>query len=184
VYELIAGHRRVQATKEIGWSDIEGNVVNVSDSEALFLALKTNLMREDMNERDQGLVLHEITQKFNLSNVNLAKKIGMSEKWVRSRIRLAMDLSDKVINALETNQITYSVAEILGSLEPRLQDDFLIYISTNNIGRNEADVRRAKKRFLNNTIYTIGIEGRKITDFIGILKENGIGFCKVFGRFG
>ena len=36
--------------------DIEENVVNVSDSEALFLALKTNLMREDMNEREQGKV--------------------------------------------------------------------------------------------------------------------------------
>jgi hypothetical protein len=32
----------------------------------------------------------------------------------------------------------------------------------------------AKKRFLNNTIYTIGIQGRKITDFIEIFKENGI----------
>jgi hypothetical protein len=35
--ELIAGHRRVQAAKEIGWNEIEGNVVNASDSEALFL---------------------------------------------------------------------------------------------------------------------------------------------------
>ena len=67
-YELIAGHRRVQAAKEIGWSDIEGNVVNVSDSEALFLALKTNLMREDMNERERGKILHEISQEFKLKS--------------------------------------------------------------------------------------------------------------------
>lgn len=47
---VIAGHRRVQAAKEIGWGDIEGNVVNVNDLDTLYLALKTNLMREDMNE--------------------------------------------------------------------------------------------------------------------------------------
>lgn len=168
------GHRRVQAAKEIGWSEIEGNVVSVSDEDVLYLALKTNIMREGMTERERGNVLYEITQKFNISNVNLAKKIGMSEKWVRSRIRLAMDLSNNVILALDNNQITNSVAEIIGSLEPRLQEPFLLYISQDNNGRNESDVRKAKKRFLNTTIYTMGSEGKDLNTFIQTLKDNGI----------
>lgn len=85
-----------------------------------------------------------------------------------------MDLSNDVILALDNNQITNSVAEIIGSLEPRLQDEFLFYISQNNIGRNEVEVRKAKKRFLNNTIYTIGYEGRDLAAFIQTLKDNGI----------
>jgi hypothetical protein len=44
----------------------------------------------------------------------------------------------------------------------------------NNIGNNETEVRKAKKRFLNNTIYTIGYEGKELNDFIKILKDNGI----------
>jgi len=173
-YELIAGHRRVQAAKELGWTEIDATIKQLDDTEALFLALKTNLVREGMSEREQGKVLHEITEKFDISNVELAKKLSKSEKWVRSRVRLALDLSDKVANALETNKITMSVAEIIGSLEPRLQDEFLIYICKNNIERNEAEVRKAKKYFLNTTIYTIGYEGKEIKDFIEILKKNNI----------
>jgi ParB/RepB/Spo0J family partition protein len=173
-YELIAGHRRVQAAKEIGWSDIEGNVVNVSDSEALFLALKTNLMREDMNEREQGKALHEITHKFNISGKELAKRLGKTAEWVNSRIRLAMKLSDRVGKALDDNKISLSVADIISSMNMTDQEPFLLYILENNIAKEENEVRKFKKRFLNNTIYTIGHDGRKTTDFIQVLKENGI----------
>jgi len=172
-FELITGHRRVQAAKEIGWNEIEGNVANVSDSEALFLALKTNMMREDMSEVEQGKVLHEITEKYNLSNVELAKKLGKSEFWVRSRIKLAFNLHENVAKALEAGTIGFKVAEIISGLDPRSQNDFLLYISGNNI-KDESEVRIAKKRFLNNTIYTIGYEGRGLQTFIQTLKDNGI----------
>lgn len=177
MFELIAGHRRVQAAKEIGWSEIEGNIVNVGDSEALFLALKTNLMRDDMNEREQGKVLHEIMQngKINgkpIDGKQIAKQLGKSEKWVNSRVRLALKLSDKVAKALDDNSISLNVADILTSMDQRNQDDFLLYISENNIMKDESEVRKAKKRFLNNTIYTIGHEGRDLNTFIQTSKEN------------
>ena len=85
-----------------------------------------------------------------------------------------MDLHDSVAKALEENQITMSIASVIATLDIGLQAQFLLYILENNIGHDENEVRKAKKRFLNNTICTIGIEGRKITDFIDILKKNGI----------
>lgn len=56
----------------------------------------------------------------------------------------------------------------------RDQDSFLLYILENNIAKDENEVRKAKKRFLNNTIYTIGYEGRDLQTFIQTLKDNGI----------
>jgi ParB family transcriptional regulator, chromosome partitioning protein len=147
---LISGHRRVQAAKEIGWEEIEGNVVNVSDSEALFLALKTNLMREDMNVREQGKVLHEMVTTFNLNTNQLAKKLGKNFEWVNGRILLAMNLNEDVAKALTDKKINQSVAEVIGTIDDSFQTNFLLYILENNI-KNREGAFKAKKRFLNNT---------------------------------
>lgn len=173
-FELIAGHRRVQAAKELGWTEIEATVKDINDTEALFLALKTNLIREAMSEREQGKILHQITQEFGISGTELARRIGKGEDWVRRRIKLALDLHESVAEALENNIITMRVAEIIATLEIQPQAGFLLYICNNKIERNEAEVRKAKKCFLNNTIYTIGYEGKELKEFIELLKSNGI----------
>jgi ParB family chromosome partitioning protein len=174
MFEVISGHRRVQAAKEIGWTEIEANIKDVNDTEALFLALKTNLIREGMSEREQGKVLHQITQDFGISQNELSKRLGKSRQWVDRRIKVALDLADEVVVALESNTITMSVAEVISTLALREQPKFLEYLITNGITKNHEDVRKAKKCFLNTTIYTIGYEGRELKDFIKILKDNGV----------
>ena len=52
-----------------------------------------------------------------------------------------------------------NVAELIASVDAPLQAAFLKYICAKKIERNETEVRKAKKRFLNNTICTIGYEG-------------------------
>lgn len=121
------------------------------------MALKTNLIREGMSEREQGKVLHQITQEFGISQTDLAKKIGKSRNWVDKRIRLALNLHPDIVKALEDNKISMTMAEIISSLEPALQSPFSSYLLNNNI-KDEAEVRKAKRHFLNNTIYTIGYE--------------------------
>ena len=154
-FELIAGHRRVQAAKELGWMEIEATVKDINDTEALFLALKTNLIREAMSDREQGKILHQITQEYNISGSELARRIGKGREWVNRRIRISLDLHDDVAVALDTGKITAGAAEIIAVLARNVQPDFLKYIITNGItGADE--IRKAKKCFLNNTIYTIG----------------------------
>lgn len=172
-FELIAGHRRVQAAKELGWVEIDANIKQISDVDALFLALKTNLIREGMSEREQGKVLHQITQEFGISQTELAKRIGKGRKWVDARIRLALDLHADVVSALESGKIGMRVAEIISTLDMGTQRLFLLYICENKI-TDQDEVRTAKKRFLNNTIYTIGYEGKELAPFIQQLKEAGI----------
>lgn len=170
-YELIAGHNRVQAAKELGWTEVDATVKDVNDVDAMFLSLKTNLIRQDMTEREQGKVLHEITETYNISGRELSKKIGKSKDWVNRRIKLALDLDPVVAKALEEGTITMRIAEMIAGVTP--QEPFLKYVLENNI-TTEEDVRRAKKHFLNTTIYTIGYEGKDIQTFLELLKNNGI----------
>jgi len=173
-YEVIAGHRRVQAALELGWSEIEATIRDVDDSEALFLALKTNLIRQDMTEREQGKVLHRIKQEFGITQKELAKRLGKSHTWVDRRIRMALDLSEGVANALESKKVSMTVAEVIASLARSVQDDFLKHVIEKGISGDADAVRKVKRRFLNDTLYTIGYEGKNIGDFISILKHNNI----------
>ena len=172
-YELIAGHNRVQAAKELGWTEIEATVKDINDTDAMFLSLKTNLLRQEMSQREQGKVLLQIKEAFQISGPELAKRIGKKKDWVNDRIRLALDLHPQVAKALEDGKIKSQIAEVISGLKKEEQPPFLLYILENNItDRNEA--YKARKRFLNNTIYTIGYEGKEIQQYIDTLKNNGI----------
>ena len=127
-----------------------------------------------MNEREQGEVLHQITQEHGISQNDLAKRIGKSRQWVDNRIKLALNLAEDIVKALENDIITMRVAEIISTLVPQGQPTFLKYLIANGIERNETEVRKAKKRFLNNTIYTVGYEGKELPAFIECLKNNEI----------
>ena len=174
-YEVIAGHRRVQAAKELGWADIEATVRDIDGTEALFLALKTNLLREEMSQREQGKVIHTIISEFGISEAELARKIGKGKTWVNERLKLALDLHPDVIKAIEENKISNTIAaRVISTIKPvSSQRTFLIYLLENNI-ITEADAIKAKHRFLNDTLYTVGYEGKSLDQFITILKTNGI----------
>ena len=170
-YKLIAGHNRVQAAKELGWTEIEATVKDLPDVDAMLLSLKTNLVRQEMTEREHGKILHQITEAFGISGSELARRIGKDKTWVNRRIRMALDLEPAVAKALEDSKISMRIAEIIASVP--LQEIFLKYLLKNNI-TSEEDARRAKRRFLNQTIFTIGYEGKDIQQFTDILKNNGI----------
>jgi ParB family chromosome partitioning protein len=173
-YEVIAGHRRVQAAKELGWVEIDATVRDIDETEALFLALKTNLIREEMTPREQGKVLHQIVTILDISQRELARRIGKGETWVRDRIKSAIDLHPDVIKAVDEKKITWAVASrVIATLPLRSQSAFLIYLLENNITGDD-DARIALRRYLNDTLYTIGYEGKSLDQFLTILKTNGI----------
>jgi ParB-like chromosome segregation protein Spo0J len=105
-------------------------------------------MREEMSDREQRKVLHQITQDFEISQIDLAKKIGKSRAWVDARIKLALNLEPEVATALEKGTIGIRIAEIISSVDPAAQRQFLSFLLDNNI-KEASDVRKAKKRFLN-----------------------------------
>lgn len=170
-YELIAGHNRVMATKELGWDEIEATVRDLSDKEAMLLSLKTNLLRQEMSQVEQGRVLRDITLNCGLSGADLAKIIGKSQPWVTRRIQLA--LHESVSKTLVNGDISNTIALIIATVEKSIQPVLLNLLKSKNI-TNEEDAKRERDRLLNNTIYTIGYEGRESEQFIELLKKDGI----------
>ncbi len=178
-YELISGHTRVKAAKELGWKEIDATVRDLSDEEAEFLALKTNLVRAGLSEIDEGRVIKKIIDEFQLTQTDIAKRLGKSRTWVGKRLSLVLKVVEEVQEALSKGSITPEHASLIAQISEERFDDweekqreFLRVIIKSKWSRDETRIQL--KRFFNTTLCTIGYEGRELEDFIDILKENDV----------
>ncbi len=178
-YELIAGHYRLQAAKELGWKEIEATVKDVSDEDADFLSLKTNIIRKNMDEIEEARVIKKIMDKYELTQKKIAEKIGRSPQWVSARLSLVLRVTEKVQDALSSGVISADHVNLISTISEEKYKDweakqnlFLDFIVQNKWTRNET--RSRLRNFLNDTLYTIGYQGKNSLDFIESLKNNKI----------
>jgi len=172
-YELIAGHYRLQAAKELGWDEIEATVKDLENLDADVLSLKTNIIRSEMSPTEKGKVINKIITEYGISQKDISDKLGISQAQVSKLLTLALSLHKSVADALNNGEINYGVASVIGSLELDKQNEFLNIIKERKITQ-PSEASNLKAKFLNNTIYTIGYQGRSSDDLIDILKNNRI----------
>lgn len=77
-FELIAGHNRVQAYKELGRTEIEANVIELEDAQILPAAFYSNLLAPELPDYEKYLGFKQIQQATGKSQVELAKESGLS----------------------------------------------------------------------------------------------------------
>ncbi len=178
-YEVVAGHCRLEAAKKLGWKEIKAEVRDLSDEEADFLSLKTNLMRSNLSEMEEGRVIKRIVEEYNLTQEEMGKKLNKSQRWVSSRLSLVLKVVEEVQNALAAGKVSADHVTLISTINSKRFDDwedkqreFLDLILKNEWTRDET--RTQLKRFFNTTLFTIGYQGREIDDFVKVLKENEI----------
>lgn len=105
LYEIVAGERRFRASKLAGLKRIPVVVKKLSDESAMLAALIENLQREDLNPIEEAQGLQELIRKFNLSQEEIAVRIGKSRSLVANTLRLLKlpepirrDIAAKVIS--------------------------------------------------------------------------------------
>jgi ParB family chromosome partitioning protein len=172
-YELIDGLHRVEASKRLGWRDIEANIISVDDVEAKFLALKANIVRRSLEAVEEGEVIYRIMVKHGLDEKSVAEKLGVRVKWVSERLALVLKVHEEVKKLVREGKLSLGHAVIISKIEdPKKQLRFAELILKNGWSVKQAE--EALVEFLNDTIYTIGYEGRSIDEFIDLLKKHGI----------
>jgi ParB family chromosome partitioning protein len=87
-YQLVAGERRWRATQAAGLETIPAVVRDLSDREALELALTENLLRENLNPMDAAFGLKQLQDKFGLTHDELADRLGINRSTVTNILRL------------------------------------------------------------------------------------------------
>lgn len=172
-YQLISGHYRLKAAKRAGLKQIEADVRDLLDEEADLLSLKTNMLRQEMTPREQGLVLSRMMESYGWNQREISRKLSVEPRWVGRRLRVALDLHDEVAKALDNGQINFSVASILGSISQESQPQLLKIILDKGV-TSIAEAGVLRRRFLNDAIFTIGHRGLQLDEFIDLLKKNNI----------
>jgi len=105
VFELIAGERRLRASRDAGLAAVPVIVRELDDRGALEMSLVENLLREDLNAIEEGRAFIRLSKEFNLTHEEIATRIGKSRPYVTNMIRL-MELPLPVIDMIGRGELT------------------------------------------------------------------------------
>jgi len=122
VYELIAGERRLRASRLAGLSQVPV-VIRQGESNLtkLELAIIENLQREDLNAIDRARALQKLIDEFGISHGEAAAKVGKSREWVSNSLRL-LSLPEHIQSAIVNREITEGHARPLMALNNRPEE--------------------------------------------------------------
>ncbi|MBI3793493.1 MAG: ParB/RepB/Spo0J family partition protein [Nitrospinae bacterium] len=111
-YELIAGERRFRAVKSLGMEAVPAIVRTVQRAEALEFAIIENIQREDLNPLEQAKAFKLLMDDFNLTQEDVAKKVGKERSTVANFLRL-LKLPEEIQRDVETGRLTMGHARAL-----------------------------------------------------------------------
>ena len=118
-YELIAGECRLKAAKLAGLKSLKARILESNDNEALLMALKTNILRRDLNPVEESNALKELI-KIEKDLKSIIKALNKSRTWFLTRLKLA-DATDGIKNAVLKGELPLISAIRIAELPEGLQ---------------------------------------------------------------
>ena len=115
-YELVAGERRLRASKMAGLERIPALLRTLSDQEALEVSLLENVQREDLNSIEQARAYQRLSSEFALTQEEIADRTGKDRTTIANLLRL-LRLPKEVQEMIEQGKITAGHARALLRLE-------------------------------------------------------------------
>jgi len=171
-FEIIAGERRFEAAKLAGLKSAPVIVREVTEQQKLELAIIENIQRHDLNLIEEAQSYLKLAQEFDLSQEEIATKVGKSRSAVANKIRL-LKLPVEIQKALMEGKINEGHAKAILALEnPEKQRALfdLILSSGMNVRQTEEKTKeisvRTHKRIINVDPEVKEIEDR-LSGFLG-----------------
>ena len=142
-FDLVAGHRRLEACKKLRWRKIPCHVVELSDKSAFEVSLTENLDRKTLEPLEEGRAFQKYVTMSGWGGLTeLSKIIGLSPSYISKRIAL-LSLPEEVLDQILRNRKVPSLAEELLTLDTDSQLEVARAIE--NQGLSTRDVRKLVK---------------------------------------
>ncbi|MBI3290865.1 ParB/RepB/Spo0J family partition protein [Candidatus Falkowbacteria bacterium] len=121
-YEIIAGERRLRAAQILGIKTVPAIIRDVAEQQKLEIALVENIQRQDLNAVEEAVAYQRLIHEFNLTQEEVAKRVGKSRSAVTNALRL-LTLPTEIQKALVNGKINFSAARVIVGLpvEERLK---------------------------------------------------------------
>lgn len=138
-YLIVAGERRWRASRMAGLTEAPVIVKDVTDEQAMELALVENLQREDLDPVEEAAGIRELMTRCDLTQEQAARKLGKSRSALANSLRL-LSLPETVLELLKSGFITIGHAKvILGLPTPELQEEAAQMIADNQLNVRQAE---------------------------------------------
>ncbi len=115
-YELIAGERRLRASKLAGLKQIPIVIRRSTDRESLEIALVENIQRQNLNCVDEALAYFQLIQDFTLTQEEVARRVGKDRASIANFLRL-LKLPEAIIDDLKRQILSFGHGKALAGLE-------------------------------------------------------------------
>ena len=169
-YEVIAGERRLRASKKAGLTTIPCLIDQKKDQDALESALIENLQREDLNAVEEARGYDRLKREFGLTQDEVASSTGKARSTIANSIRL-LNLSPKVLDMLSTGQIERGHAKLLVAMSTEDAER-----AANNIIKNKLSVKELSGLSGSKKASSKNIKKTKDTDLLNVEEEMSEGF--------
>jgi ParB family transcriptional regulator, chromosome partitioning protein len=145
-YRLVAGERRVRASRLAGLERIPAVVRELADSAQLELALVENIQREDLDPLEEARAYRQLVDEFGYTQEKLAQRMGKARPTIANSLRL-LDLDPEVQAALAAGIITQGHARALAGLPVDRQARVLGVVVERELSVRQAEelVRRLRE---------------------------------------
>ncbi len=115
-YQLIAGERRLLASRKAGKATVPAVVRQASDGQAMEMTIIENLQRADLNPMEQARAFDRLSREFQLTQEQMAKRTGKDRASVANFLRL-LRLPTEIQGKVESGDLTFGHARALLALE-------------------------------------------------------------------
>ena len=174
-YQLVAGERRLRASKVAGLKDIPAYVLNIeTDLEMMELALIENLQREDLDIFEEAQAYKTMIEKHSFSHEEIGKIVGKSRTNISNTLRL-LKLPKEIMESVRNNEITPGHARALLGIKNsskikevwkrilereesvRSTEEFISYINKNKVENKNSNskIMRSKENFFNSDNFKV-----------------------------
>ncbi|MCK4520639.1 ParB/RepB/Spo0J family partition protein [Candidatus Parcubacteria bacterium] len=138
-YQLIAGERRLMASKIIGLKEVPVIVRHPTNKERLELSLVENVQRQDLNPIEKAEAFDRLHKEFGLTHEKIGQLAGITRPVVSNMVRF-LGLSQEIKQAIRENKITEGLAKaILLTKEPQKRKVVFDKILRDNLNVREAE---------------------------------------------
>lgn len=145
-YQIVAGERRWRAAKKAGLTEIPAIIRTYSEQKNKEVALIENIQREDLNPIEKAKALKEIIEKYNMTQQELADKLGISRSGIANTMRI-LNLDPRVIDLVMGGKITEGHCRSLLNIEdPDKQYQAALYIVKTGDSVREVEKQMKIKR--------------------------------------
>ena len=140
-FELIAGERRLRASRIAGLETVPCIIRTATEQEKLELAIIENVQRHDLNPIEEARAYRRLIDEFNLTQDEVGKRVGKSRPQVGNTLRL-LQLPEEIQQALMDRKISSSNARTLLAIEDP-EDQIKLF---NTMMNQEMTARQAESR--------------------------------------